>query len=543
MNSKYIFILFYIVVYTASYGQNNEQISQGNITFVTSKNVYVKFNSTDNINIGDSLQVGEYEIYCLVVKNKSSSSVVCTIINECITNTGDIVIHKPKTKNEDLEKIETNELIEEEKQSDNVEQALIDENRKKKKSSFTEDINARLSVASYSNLSDIRDNRHRIMSRFSLNANHINNSKFSVNTYLNYTNNIISGGDSDTRNSSYFNIYNLAVRYDIDTTLSVTLGRKINYKASTIGATDGIQAEKYFGKNYVGAMAGFRPDIYDYGFNSDLFQYSAYLGRETFSENFYSQTTLGFAEQKNSGEIDRRYVYFQHSSTVFKKLNLFSSMELDLYSKVNGVESTDVRLTNLYLSARYRFNRKVNLSLSYDSRKRILYYETFQTDIERLLDGDIARQGIRARINIKPVKYVNAGLSYSKRFQNDTENKSDNYYGYLGYSKIPIIGGRASLTYNMNSSNYLVSNIASIRYSRSFMEQRLNADFYYRFVNYNYAANIPNFSQNYVGSYVSYYINRLFTVSLSGEFSTYDKENNYRINARIIKRFYRHRKK
>ena len=63
-----------------------------------------------------------------------------------------------------------------------------------------------------------------------------------------------------------------------------------------------------------------------------------------------------------------------------KKLNLFTSLELDLYNKVNDTVNNDVRLTNLYASARYRFSRKFDLTLSYDSRKRILYYETFKSD-------------------------------------------------------------------------------------------------------------------------------------------------------------------
>jgi hypothetical protein len=109
-------------------------------------------------------------------------------------------------------------------------------------------------------------------------------------------------------------------------------------------------------------------------------------------------------------------------------------------------------------------------------------------------------------------------------------------------SRLPKIGGRVSLSYNTNSSNYLKSNIASIRYSRPFLDQRLNADIYYRFVNYKYTSDIPELNQNYFGTYLSYYIDRSLIFSLSGEYSTYNQENNYRINARIIKRLFSQRK-
>jgi long-subunit fatty acid transport protein len=95
----------------------------------------------------------------------------------------------------------------------------------------------------------------------------------------------------------------------------------------------------------------------------------------------------------------------------------------------------------------------------------------------------------------------------------------------------------------MNTSNYLKSNIASIRYSREFWDGRFGTDFYYRFVNYKYETNIPDFNQHYVGAYLSYYIDRSFTISLSGELSKYNSETNYRVNTQIIKRFFRSRKK
>lgn len=528
-----------MIICSRIYGQEASSVLKGEVTFITSKNVYVKFNHTDLIKIGDTLQISTQNTACLLVKNKSSSSVVCTLINDCVIIKGDLVFYKIAS---DVEDIITEEFIEEEKSAD-IANTVLKDIEQKKEITYTENIKARLSVASYSNLSSISDDRHRLMTRFSLYADHYNNSKFSFESYLNYRQNFISGENNSIQKENYLNVYNLALRYDIDTTLSVTIGRKINYKISSLGPIDGVQAEKYLGKNYVGIIAGFRPDISDFGFNSDLFQYGAYVGRQTNSKNFISQTTLGFAEQQNSGEIDRRYIYFQHSSTLFKKFNLFSSAELDIYSKVNDVETNDNRLTSLYISTRYRFNRKINLTLSYDSRKRIIYYETLQTDIERLLDNDIARQGIRARLNVRPIKYVYTGFSYSKRFQNDNENKSDNIYGYVNLSKVPSIGGRITLSYNMNSSNYLDSNIASIRYSRPFLDNRLNADFYYRFVDYKYKSTVPDFNQSYFGTYLSYYLDRSLIISVSGEYSTYGEENNYRINTRIIKRFYRQQKK
>ena len=538
MKYKFIFISIFIFTCSNVFGQVKDQLITGKVSFVTSKNVYVKFNNTQNINVGDSLRFFNILIPCLLVKNKSSNSVVCSKIYECEVKKGDEIYYKSSDKQDTNLEIEN---IENQISSDSINSvAVID--LKRKRSIYSEKVRGRISAAGYSTMSNIRDDRHRMMYRFSLNVDHFQNSKFSFESYLIYRQ-YLNSGESNTSRSNIFNVYNFALRYDVDSTLSVIFGRKINNKISSVGAIDGLQVEKFFGKNYVGVIAGFRPDIYDYNFNSNLFEYGAYIGRISDVINFNSQTTLGLIEQRNGGEIDRRYTYFQHSSTVMKKLNLFTSLELDLYNKVNDTVSNDVRLTNFYASARYRFNRKIDLTVSYDSRKRILYYETFQSEIERLLDDDIARQGFRMRFNVKPINYLITGISYSKRFQSDHQNKSDNIYGYMSYSKIPGIGGGFSVNYNMNTSNYLKSNILSLRYSRNLIKNKLNSDFYYRLADYKYFNSyIGNNKQNYYGANFSYNINRKLLFSVSGEYSKSSLENNYRIYTKLVKRFYSKRK-
>lgn len=522
------FKLYFIIAITAlaadAYGQ--DKLLQGQVSFVTTNNIYVKFEDTSTIEVGDSLKLAGREVACLLVKSKSSTSCVCTIINDCEIQKGDDVEFNYilKTKPETEQEIPT-EIIA---------SSVLEENTE---SIYKENINGSVSLASYSNLDNQRGNRTRVMARLALNASHINNSKFSFNTYLNYRYIFEQADSTSLPQNSFFRVYNLSVRYDALPSLSIIAGRNINPKTSSLGAIDGLQLEKYFNKFYVGIIGGFRPDIFDFGFNPDLLQYGGYAGVITDAKKFYSQTTMGFLEQQNAGETDRRYVYFQHNSTIFKYLNLFSSMELDLYSKVAGVTSNDIRLTNLYISARYRISRKVNLMFSYDSRKRILYYQTFQTEIDRLLDDDLARQGLRARLNIRPFKYISAGLSYARRFRSDQQNKSDNIYGYVTWTRIPSIEGRLSLSYNRNESNYLLSNIGSLRYSRDLVKNRLYADFYYRFVDYNYKSMTDPFLQHYFGTNLSYNIRRNLLFSISGELAKTEIDNNYRIYARIAQRF------
>jgi hypothetical protein len=375
------------------------------------------------------------------------------------------------------------------------------------------------------------------MYRLSFIAPHINNSKFSVETYMNYRQTFLSTDSGSYRPKDVFNIYSLAAQFDASPTLSFVLGRKINPKVSSIGAIDGLQAEKSFGNFYTGIIAGFRPDIFDYNFNADLMQYGAYIGLKSQTKEFYSHTTLGAMEQNNNGNVDRRYTYFQHSSTIAQKLSIFSSFELDLYNQVTADSVGKPRLTNLYVSVGYRISRMIDFSLSYNSRKQIVYYETLKTDIERMLDDDIARQGIRFSVNIRPANHVGIGGSYSKRFQSNDLNKSDNLNGYLSFSKIPWIDGRFYANYNRNTSSYMETTIYSVRYSRPIIKMKLDGDIYYRLVNYNYFVSEVNTGQQYYGASVSYRIAKKLTLNVLGEMSATSEEEIYRVNARITKRF------
>jgi len=533
---KKILVLLIVLVTTSSntYGQKKKLALKGTVTYITSKNAYVKFDNTQLIKVGDSLYLGNSKTPCLLVKNKSSKSVVGIVINNCKIKKGDFIIFKSLKKNKSfdkkpIEKSKTNIIKKEPKIKAYKKQATIKN---------LEQISGRFSVTSYNNFYKNRDNRQKIISRFSMYANHINNSNFSFETYLNYNKDFNS-----TYKQSPFKVYDLAGIYNASKSLKIIIGRKVNNNTSSLGAIDGLQIEKHFGNAYAGVIAGFRPDLIDYSFNSNLLQYGAYIGLKTNSENLYSRTTLGAIEQRNNGKIDRRYAYFQHSSTINKSLNLFSSFELDLYNKVNGVTGSNLRLTNFYASARYRFNRYLNTTVSFDSRKRIIYYETYQTEVERLLSNDIARQGLRFRINTRPFKYFSTGVSYSVRFQSDNQNKSDNYSGYISLYRIPNIGGSISVNYNRNTSNYLESNIISFRHSRMLFKNKLSADFYYRLVDYNYLTTNLKLKQNYFGANLSLNISRTLRFSLYGEYLQSNLENNYRINVKLVKRFNNKKKK
>ena len=78
----------------------------GTVSFVTSQNVYLKFENTESINAGDtvSVKINDQHMPCLIILQKSSLSCVAGIIDDCTVEQGTEVVVRTKTKKPGKEK-------------------------------------------------------------------------------------------------------------------------------------------------------------------------------------------------------------------------------------------------------------------------------------------------------------------------------------------------------------------------------------------------------------------------------------------------------
>ncbi|NQU88192.1 MAG: hypothetical protein HQ541_20790, partial [Mariniphaga sp.] len=245
------------------------------------------------------------------------------------------------------------------------------------------------------------ENSHRFRYTLSLKAKNISDSKISAETYISFRHKLNEWDVVKQNFSDAFKIYSLALNYSFNKNFQVWLGRKINPNIANIGAIDGLQAEYRFGKFYAGTAIGSRPDFSDYGFNPDLLEAGAYVGHSLKTATGNAQSSLAFFEQRNNSNTDRRFIYLQHNNTLVKNLSVYSSVELDLYKLENEEPQTKLSLTGLYLSLRYRFSGRLSLFGSYDSRRNVIYYETFKNYTDLIIQN-ASRQGLRFRINYRP---------------------------------------------------------------------------------------------------------------------------------------------
>ena len=200
---RYRFLIFFFVAIAFSLqGQDNNIPEKGVVSYIASQNIYVKFKSTENIKIGDTLFIKKENVLkpILVVINKSSISCICSSLNSQRINVSDVVITQKTVLKGPVKLVEEKTLAQKEDQSDSLanqprfhlEKSSYRVNTNKiqqpinkpitfsdsqNKKEFEQNIKGRISVASYNNISDERT-LHRMRYAFSLRANNLGNSRF-----------------------------------------------------------------------------------------------------------------------------------------------------------------------------------------------------------------------------------------------------------------------------------------------------------------------------------------------------------------------------
>ncbi len=484
-------LLFLIFAVGETSAQESTNLMEGKVSYITGENIYVRFTSTEQIENGDTLFVRDENSLtsALLVDHKSSISCLCFKLAEHTFKVDDIVYGRKNNPVREVVKPQQ-ELPE----KDVNEQVLITQ-EPTKEPSRTQDISGRLSMSSYSNFSDEGDNIHRFRYTLSAKASNLSGSKLSAETYVSFTHKLHKWDVVQENLNNALKVYSLALKYDINESATVWAGRKINPRIANVGAIDGLQFEYKFRNMFAGIVGGSRPDHQDYGYNFDLFEYGAYVGQSAKTENGFVQSSLAFFEQRNTGNVDRRFFYMQHTNSAIKNLTLFSSLELDLYKLENDKPTNTVSLTSLYFSARYRFSKRLSVFGSYDNRKNVIYYETFRNYADEILQ-QASRQGVRARINYRPVNGFIVGASAGTRFRDEDSRPTKTLNGFATWTKVPALNASFSISTNLMQTSYLDGQVYGARLSKNLVSGKLYTMLHYRWVDFKYVNTLTNLQQH-----------------------------------------------
>ncbi|MFZ4543187.1 MAG: hypothetical protein ACOYOA_03985 [Saprospiraceae bacterium] len=523
---KYIFFYaFFLCFPMLLSAQAIKSRLEGSVSYTSNKNVYVRFYSTENISVGDTLFVQKESTWIPALKIKQKSSTSCVAENftvNTITQGQSISFFKTQTKDVQSKPESVAPQI-------HVQPAVTLDSlpvvEATKRISRKQILSGRLTFSTNASINPENSNNfQRIRAAFSLNIQNINKSAFSTQTYLTYRHRY---GIDQTNLGFYddFKVFTLAVQYAPSDKYNISFGRKINNNIANLGAIDGLHGEYNYKKFIFGLFGGTRPDLVDFRFNAKLPQFGAYIVRNDDTKKGSMQTSVAIAEQQYDFKTDRRFVYIQHNNNIVKNLNLFLSTELDLYKKLNGITSVQPSLTSVYASMRYRIFKNLNVSGSYDNRRNVIYYESYPNLVDMLLAQE-TRQGFRVQVNYNPIKTVSLNTSAFFRFQGTNPIPTKNYVGNLNFNKIPGINGSASISANLLESYYFNGTILGGRISENFLKGKLSTELNYRNVNYKFFNNESSLKQHIAGLNFNFNLLKKTSVMLSYE-GTFEAKNTY----------------
>ena len=201
------------------------------------------------------------------------------------------------------------------------------------------------------------------------------------------------------------------------------------------------------------------------------------------------------------------------------------TVEVDLYKKINEVQSGSFKLSNLYLSLRYRVIRQLSFTVSYNNRQNIIYYETYKNIIDQYL-GDETFQGFRLQVNAAPFRNFSIGVTGAYRFRTNDPSATKNLYGYVTYSRIPLINVSSTASFTWLETGYMNGKIYSLGLSKDFLQGKLSGGVKYRYVNYSFLNGESSLGQNMAEINLLGRIMKKLSISIYYE-GTFEKINTF----------------
>jgi hypothetical protein len=147
----------------------------------------------------------------------------------------------------------------------------------------------------------------------------------------------------------------------------------------------------------------------------------------------------------------------------------------------------------LFVSTNIRPSKYISFYLSYDARKNVIYYETFKNFIDSVFENE-TRLGFNTRVTVKPVNNLYVGMNYGYRFRKGDPKPSNNYGGYITYSRIPFVETGLTLSFTDLSSTYIKGEIFGARIYKDF-NVGFGVSAYYSNTRYKFSQDIKDVTQ------------------------------------------------
>lgn len=482
-----------------SHAQSKKQSTvEGRITFMTSRNLYVRFPSTKGLAPGDTVFLGDQrkKIPVMVIKYLSSESCSGEILGTAGLKTGERVyaeIYGPARPvvEKDISASPPDSASEESRREIPASAEVISGNSFRR---IYGGITAN-SYSSFSNFSTGSGNQRWYYS-FALNGDNLMDSGLSFSSYMNYS--YLGSQWKDLRVSPLRNlkVYDLTLSYRSGDS-RIWGGRHINPAISEVGPIDGIQFQTEAGPVVVGAALGSRPDYYTYGYNPSLFEIGGYVSRaDTFNDGNMTNT-IGLFQQYNRMKTDRRFIYFQNVTNPSNDISFYLSGEADIFTLRNGSPSGDISLTDMYLSTFYTPANRISLSLSYSAQRNTIYYQTFGISVDSLLPSqNQLRHNMMLGATFRPFGSTFLRMSGGYSFQQGDVSPTRNLMASITQGNIPILELSATISFSTIKSGFMSGSMYGVRLLKYIPLNSTNVSLGYQQQKYTFGAGAGNSVQD-----------------------------------------------
>jgi hypothetical protein len=174
--------------------------------------------------------------------------------------------------------------------------------------------------------------------------------------------------------------------------------------------------------------------------------------------------------------------------------------------------------------------KELSLSLSYDARKNIYYYESFKLNkLDSIYDKE-TRQGARFQLFYRPSNNIVCGGNLGYRSPEPTDSTKTpalNGNAFLTFTQVPFINASATISATtLTSFNIKNMTIYEISLMRDFLKGNVNLEVEYRLGNYQYKNSTSSVLQNIAAMSLFWRIAKKTSISANFE-ATFENTGNY----------------
>lgn len=426
-----------LIFFTAVFSQQETPVIK--VKYLSAEYIYIDGGTAQGLAVGDKLIVRNDSkvIADLEVAFVSENSASCKILKqEGQINPGDLVVVYEKNGHKEKPQEEEKQL---EVQPEPTPKKTYKPRTRKSGTRISGSVSAQ--IYHYDDKSEMNLDFTQPTMRLNLRAQNLWGKDFHFRVKSRARYNQRSRSYSSAPKDEWRNrIYEFSFSYeDEDALFNFKTGRIISNQISGVGYIDGLLVQQNISNSFrVGIFGGTQPEWQYSDFQTSLKKYGGYLNYRTGDyQGFRYETTVAGAGVYHSNTISREFLYIQNNISNSSRWQIYQSSELDINRQWRKDKAgEDVSLSNIFLSARYRFSRALSVGLSYDNRKNYWTYET-RTMADSLFD-DLLRRGIRGNVSLRLPYSLNVFSTVGFRSREGDPEPTYSYSGGINKSNFII---------------------------------------------------------------------------------------------------------